>query len=294
MLMVGWQHPKNHHALRNYPNIVLTLTENLSTFAQANLSNFDVVYSPALPIDVSLYPGKRFLFGPHFSIFPEPNWAVIKSRMSFYISPSDWTRKLYQRYPVTIGLKVVVNPFGVDTKRFQDSPKPRNSLSKIMVMFKDRESSELALIERALKTRGLDYKVFSYRDKYDEGEYIRYMQKSKYGIWLGRHESQGFALEEALASNLPLLVWNARSLYQDAASSPRFPEQYATVIPYWDNRCGEYFHYEPEFEGTYTLFLHRLQLGLYHPRKYIEEHLSMSVCEDILIKHIEDLPHNLY
>ena len=39
---------------------------NLENF---NLSEFDVVYSPCLPIDVSKYPNTKFIFGPHFSIY---------------------------------------------------------------------------------------------------------------------------------------------------------------------------------------------------------------------------------
>ena len=55
--------------------------------------------------------------------------------------------------------------------------------------------------------------------KYPEEEYIKYLQESKYGIWLGAHESQGFALEEALAINVPLLVWNVKYMSQEVRSN---------------------------------------------------------------------------
>ena len=36
------------------------------------INDFDIVYSPNNPIDASNYPSKKFIFGPHFSIFPNP------------------------------------------------------------------------------------------------------------------------------------------------------------------------------------------------------------------------------
>jgi hypothetical protein len=51
----------------------------------------------------------------------------------------------------------------------------------------------------------------------------------------------------------------------------------ATSIPYWDNRCGEYFHKLNELSNTYTRFIANLMN--YNPREYILENLSMEVCE---------------
>ena len=44
------------------------------------------------------------------------------------------------------------------------------------------------------------------------------MQKAKYGIILDAHESQGFAIEEALSCNVPLLVWNTKFMSQEYGS----------------------------------------------------------------------------
>ena len=55
----------------------------------------------------------------------------------------------------------------------------------------------------------------SYINKYNETDYINYLKECKYGIWVDAHESQGFALEEALSLDVPLLVWNIKSLNQE-------------------------------------------------------------------------------
>ena len=49
--------------------------------------------------------------------------------------------------------------------------------------------------------------------------FFNYLQNSKYGIWLDAHESQGFALQEALSCNVPLLVWNISSMNQEYNST---------------------------------------------------------------------------
>ena len=35
-----------------------------------DINHYDIIYSPSEPIDVSKYPTKKFIFGPHFSVFP--------------------------------------------------------------------------------------------------------------------------------------------------------------------------------------------------------------------------------
>ena len=35
-----------------------------------DIKDFDVIFSPNIPIDTSKYTNKRFIFGPHFSVCP--------------------------------------------------------------------------------------------------------------------------------------------------------------------------------------------------------------------------------
>ena len=76
-------------------------------------------------------------------------------------------------------------------------------------------------------------------------------------MWLDAHESQGFALQEALSCNVPLFVWNITSMRQEYGSS--YNDIPATTIPYWDERCGEYFYNINELEDKFNLFLSKLE-----------------------------------
>jgi glycosyltransferase involved in cell wall biosynthesis len=132
------------------------------------------------------------------------------------------------------------------------------------------------------------YKIFNYDTKYDETAYIEYLKHAKYGIWIGCHESQGFALEEALSCDVPLIVWNVKSMNEEYKSN--YENIPATAIPYWDERCGEVFYNLEEFAIKMPIFLSKL--NTYKPREYILQNLSMKVCEERLINIITESQHS--
>ena len=63
-------HHKNLYAIKNYKTIQFDIFENLEELSRIDLSKYDIVYSPAETIPVSNFPNLKFIFGPHFSTFP--------------------------------------------------------------------------------------------------------------------------------------------------------------------------------------------------------------------------------
>jgi hypothetical protein len=57
-----------------------------------------------------------------------------------------------------------------------------------------------------------------------------------------------------------------------------YPNIYASSIPYWDNRCGEFFYKKEEFEEKYNEFTSKLDT--YKPREFILENLSVEKCAE--------------
>jgi hypothetical protein len=169
---------------------------------------------------------------------------------------------------------------------------PRRDKNRVFLYKKSRSDNDYNAIIQFLQKRNIDVKVFSfsyiYNQKYSEDEYIEYLQNAKYGIWVGIHESQGIALEEALSCDVPLFVWSVTSMNQEIG--PNYDNIPATTIPYWDERCGEYFHRQDEMERTFDLFLSKLDT--YKPREYVVENLSFDACENIFINRINELNKN--
>ena len=277
-------HHKNKNALQKYKNIQFINVESLDNIT--DISDYDCVLSLCYPIDISKYPNTLFIFGPHFSVFPDEKINSIKHKNSIYIQPSDWVRDLWincDNGNMCNGLKIKSLPFGVETEKFKEL-KPLQERNKVFLYYKHREQSELNFLTHFLDSKKIIYKIFSYDWRYSEEEYLQYLQESKYAIILDAHESQGFATQEALSCNVPLFVWNVNSFSQEVGTNyPDFP---ATSIPYWDERCGEFFYNTEEIEKKFELFLSKLET--YQPRNYILENLSMEVCEKRLIDFVKD------
>jgi hypothetical protein len=272
-------HHKNLHFILNCKKISFFIINSVNDFYNIDVTIFDAVYSPCDAIDVSKYPNTKFLFGPHFSVFPEKNQMdIIRGKNVVYIQPSDWVVKLWKGFSICQNVKIESLPFGVDTERFKDI-NPLLQRDKVFIYFKRRNTNELHFLENFLNSKNISYRIFSYIHTYDENEYLNYLQNSKYGIWFDAHESQGFALEEALSCNVPLLVWNVNSMNQEHGSN--YNNIPATTIPYWNERCGEYFYTINEVENIFNLFITKLES--YRPREYILENISFEKCQEKFI-----------
>jgi len=275
-------HQKNFNALLNY-NIQITKIGN-SDLSSFDLNNFDVVYSPSQPINVKNYPNTKFIFGPHFSVFPESNLEIIKGNNSIYIQPSKWVVELWNYFPICRDLKIKNLPFGVDTNKFCPF-KDISDRHNVFIYHKRRNPQDLNMLKLFLNNLNINFKIFDYVNKYSEEEYLNYLRESKFGIWLTAHESQGFALEEALSCDVPLLVWNVTSLNQEYGSN--YPNLPATTISYWDEKCGEYFTDINNLHNIFNKFIDNLQN--YKPREYILENLSIEKCSEKFINIVNDM-----
>lgn len=277
-------HHKNLNFILKCKKINFIIVNSVNEINNIDLNLFDAVISPCDPIDVSQYPNTKFIFGPQFSVFPEYKLNIIKGPKTAYNLLSQWVIDIWKIFTVCNNLNLVALPFGVDTDKFINN-KTISERNKIMVYFKHRDPIELNLIISFLENKNLDYSVFSYDKRYDENDYIQYLQNSKFCIWIDAHESQGFALQEALSCDVPLLVWNITSMKQEYGS--HYLDFKATTTSYWNNKCGELFYNINEFEMVYNKFIENIQN--YKPREFILENLSTDVCENRLIEFINNM-----
>jgi len=269
-------HAKNNNALLNYKNInfVEIYHTNLDLI---DLKQFDCVYSPSQTINVKKYPNTKFIFGPHFSVFPEKtHMDIIQGFNSTYVQPSEWANNVWKYHENCKNIRIETLPFGVDVNKFNEI-KHIDERNEVILYYKRRHPDELTNILNFLKLYNIQPKIFSYNSKYDENDYINSLHNAKYCIWLDAHESQGFALEEALSCNVPLLVWNIKSMNQEYQSS--YSDISATTIPYWNEKCGEYFYNLNELDEVFSKFI--LNLNNYRPREFILENISIEKCEKV-------------
>lgn len=241
---------------------------------------FDVIYSPGMPLSgLEKWKDKRFIFGPHLGVYP----SVLQTINSItgcdnaaYIQPSEWVRELFAP---ALRMPVHAFPFPIDTCKFDphDRKNPIDS-NKVILYFKMRNPELLTISKNALVSRGFDVLIFNYETKYKESDYISALQTSRFVFWLGCHESQGFALGEALSMNVPAFVWNVQYLSdQWGGGRPHLP---ATALSYWDDSCGDSFTSAEQLESGLDKFLERLSAGAYQPRSFIVDNLGIDACSN--------------
>jgi hypothetical protein len=242
------------------------------------IEDADIIYSAFQYIDIHNYPDKKFIFGPQFSVFPNNvvNQFNNINNNAIYIQPSQPSVDTWQNEFKFTKLPMKAIPFGVDTDRF----KPSDNVEKnnVIVYYKQRDPNEYKLLLDFLNKKNINYRIFDYIKRYDENKFLSYLKTCKYGVILGRHESQGFAIQEMMSCDVPLLIWGVTLRKQEYPYIKEYQQIKSNVstVPYWSNKCGEIFYKSCDIEKTYNIFVEKLDY--YKPREFILENVSFEVC----------------
>lgn len=250
-------------------------------------TDVDIVFIPTGWIEPTKFPNaKLIIYGPHNFVFPDDEWKSKKftnSNIIYYNCLSNWIIDIFNETAIfSKSFNLITLPFAVNINRFK--PNKNNYLYDCFIYFKHRNVKDLDLVVKLVSKLNLKYTVIKY-GSYDENNYIDILNSSKFGIWIDAHESQGFALQEALSTNTPLLVWNATDMFyeyvnnsQPYANKKNKYKLLCSSAPYFDNNCGVLLNNPSEddlfnnIKDMNDIFLH------YNPRKYILDNLSPEVC----------------
>lgn len=236
-----------------------------------NRFDYDILWLPMRWISPDEFPGMKILYGPHHSIFPEG--ALCGSRNEewstrcVYTTLSDWNYKVFQEFCANPAIPYAPLPFGLNTAIEDKSRYPKTM--DCLVYYKRRDPEHLKYVTDVLKEKGLTFRVFSY-GSYKNEDYMEALKSVKFVVWVGCHESQGFGLQECLASNIPMLVWDATSMFDEYGAFQEYRGQkqlLATSATKWSKMCGEKFTTREEFPAA----LEKIQRSLttYKPRDFI-------------------------
>ena len=244
---------------------------------EERVEHWDLIWIPIGLVDPKLLPGaKRIVLGPHNFVFPEGHWQCrFKSPRTFYNCLSSWNRNVYYTMGGVGDLKLACLPFPVDTDSFAPSGEKTHDC---FLYTKLRRPEDIDYTIKALTELGLTYKCINY-GSYTEKDYKGVLATCRFGVWVGRHESQGFALQEALSSGVPLVVWDVETMGEEWDGRQIYTGEQgdfkATSAPYWDARCGVKVRKENLKEGLRFM---RGSWAIHRPREFIMETLSAKAC----------------
>lgn len=233
----------------------------------------------------------KIIYGPQFFVFPEGIFTDKYDKETkgkcIYNTLSLWVEKLYQEMSKNFLIDMGQFPFGIDIDYFFKKPEKDMDFD-CLVYIKDRSQDIVNKILNVLDLKGLSYNTIKYRN-YNENDYKNLLYKSKFMLVLDRHESQGFALQEAMSTNTPLLVLDSTTMYDEIDQSDKSVYDYlkpkkllCTSVPYWSDKCGIKIYSIDDLSVSIDILLDKLDS--FKPREYIIDNLSDEVC----MKRIKD------
>jgi len=211
------------------------------------------------------------VLGPNLVILPRDLPTHRPFPHSFYLQPSRWVAEVWGREEFN-QCPLRIWPVGIDTEEIPArGGRLRNA--PVLVYFKGRSPEELSYVEEILNRLSVKYRVITY-GIYDQRDYFQLLGECPFLIWLGTHETQGIALQEALAMDVPILVLNALSLFETNLFPERLRSFRTTTAPYFDPRCGIILDSIDHLKEGLSLM--RERLDAFRPREFVRENLSLE------------------
>jgi glycosyltransferase involved in cell wall biosynthesis len=224
-------------------------------------------------------PRTPILFGTSIYSHPNDDPGLPERRpIRQILVPSPWVRDMFVE--VWPG-RVTVWPVGIDTERWSPASTSRRDVDVLIYdkIFWQREQHVRTIIEplsAELARRRLRVKVLRY-GSYREEELLELSRRTRSMVYLSRHETQGIAAQQMMASGVPLLVWDKGGLWQDPKYAPhqvRFGP--VSSMPYWDDRCGVKFADAENMLDVFDVFWRGVEAGRFAPRQMILDEFTLE------------------
>ncbi len=224
----------------------------------------------------------KAIVGPNIYILPREISDDINLSNFLYIHPSQWVIDFWKSLKFD---RCNLEPWatGIDSEEFSERAKPETDEGGfVLLYFKQRFKEELEYVVEIFKKEKISYKILHY-GFYEQEEYIKALKKTRYILWLGRQESQGIALEEALSMNVPILVWDVLNLGHWVPPNrkgvnlfTKKENEYSntTSAYYFSDDCGLRIKKKEELNNAIK-FMEK-NWSQFQPRKYILNNLRLE------------------
>lgn len=172
---------------------------------------------------------------------------------------------------------IVYIPSGVISEKevkYNILNKKLNSELTCLVYFKKRDKEELKSVIDFLNIKNIKFQLFEY-GKYDNNKLKKEALKSSFCIFMSRPETQGFAAQEIMACNLPMLVWDK------IVNNYVGKELSGTTVTIFDKRCGEIVYNFQELTKVFDKFI--INLPEYQPYQLVLEELTFNIFKDRIL-----------
>jgi len=281
-------HHKNEQAIKRMCAACQITYEETSDRTRLARADYEILYTCCEYVDHNhIPPTVKIVYGPHFFIMPSATESVVGDvnpelvGRCVYNSLSQWVKDLYLECVPSFKMPIESLPYGVNTEQFSPDPVAEKQYDCV-VYVKHRASALVDRVQDILNSKQMKFCTFRY-GSYNEDAYRTALRSCKFMLVLDAHESQGFALQEAMSTNVPLLVVDATTMYDETCDGVRsnyrdhMPKKMlSTSVPYWSEECGVKITQDDDLSEAVDTMLTRY--AEFTPRDYILRTLSDEVC----------------
>ena len=224
---------------------------------------------------------KKLLVGPNVIEMPTKQDTILTpSEVDVCLVPSEMTVEIYERLAPALRGKVVAWYAGVD-EVFWSPLDPIKGSKQVVVYWKNAPKVFCLEVERLLTKYGYDPVRIVY-GRYNKKDFRKKLRKSAFAVFLSITETQGIALAEAWATNVPTFVWD-----------PQIEHYYirgvqTTAAPYLTKETGVQWKEIGEFEDAIKKFPDIA--SAFQPRRWIAQHMTDQIAAEQLVRLCEDTP----
>lgn len=226
----------------------------------------------------------NIIAGPNISILPSFDNKVLNNPLiDIILLPSEWVKELYILDTPSIEHKIKIWPSGVAIPEMDRIAKPQSEKDFYLVFKKTFGDIEYSKIIEVLASKNIAFKTLVY-GTFKQNEYFELLQHAKGMIYLQKSESQGIALQEAWARNVPTLVWNQKTYTYEGTG---ITITGSIGAPYLTEQSGIFFESIEEFENKFIEFQSRIDT--FTAREYCIQNLSDAASANLYIEYISQI-----
>ena len=214
--------------------------------------------------------------GPSNAFFPEEADNIFwLPEIDTIIEPSDWVKELFRSIAPPLVSKIRICTAGVDTAYWK--PRGERSSTRAIVYWKSGDESFSSEVEDILRARGLDPVRFQY-GHYARDDYRYSLDGAALAVFLSSFETQGIALAEAWAMDVPTLVWDPRAETQWRGR----PFISGSSAPYLSVDTGMRWVTLADLTNVIGEALSRRES--YRPREWVLANMTDAICSSALLE----------
>lgn len=221
---------------------------------------------------------KTLLVGPIFVPSSE-NYFISWPLVDCYLSPSEWPALNLCRERPSLTDRVQIWYAGIDEQYWKPTIRFKDKQSKKVLLYCKTNSEIAEQAKRCLEEFGYIPEEIVW-GKYKHDGYKKMLEECKFAVFVSRSETQGIALAEAWAMDVPVLAWNPQTSF-DWDNIIWMP---VSSCPYMNPIVGLDWKEMDQFRSILRNF--EEQAERFQPRRWVLMNMTDKISVERLMSHM--------